>query len=133
MNSGIWHQSEKKLTFLEIMLFAQAAKSSHYFDRYIQWLESALELEKSQQWTKKLQKMIKKAKLDHDKAFKASLVSTYANIGSPQTNQNLIRKIKTLVFNLTEYTPCAGRNRTAGSRWGPYTAGSSMTQNNGIY
>ena len=86
-DSGIWHHSEKKLTFQEIMLFAQAAKSSHYFDRYIQWLESALELEKSQQWNKKLQKMIKKAKLDHDKAFKASLVSTYANIGSPQTNQ----------------------------------------------
>ena len=94
MNSGIWHQSEKKLTFLEIMLIAQAAKSSHYFDRYIQWLESALELANSQQWTKKLQKMIKKAKLDHDKAFKASLVSTYSNISSSQSNQkHLLQKV----------------------------------------
>ena len=75
-NSGLWHQSEQKLTFQEVLLIADAAKSSHYFDRHVQWLQSALSMAKNHYWLKKLEKDIKKAKSMHDKAYKVSLVST---------------------------------------------------------
>ena len=37
IDSGLVHQSEKKLTFQEVLVIAEAAKSSHYFDRHVQW------------------------------------------------------------------------------------------------
>ena len=74
--SGLWHKSEQKLTFQEVLLIADAAKSSHYFDRHVQWLQSAISMAKNHHWFKKLEKDIKKAKSMHDKAYKVSLVST---------------------------------------------------------
>ena len=40
-DSGLVHQSEKKLTFQEVLVIAEAAKSSHYFDRHVQWWVSS--------------------------------------------------------------------------------------------
>ena len=73
-DSGIWYQSEKKLDIQEILIIAKAAKQSHYFDRYVQWLEFALFMAKSQNMRMRLERLIKKAKSDHDKAFQTSLV-----------------------------------------------------------
>jgi hypothetical protein len=50
-------------------------KSCKYVNEIPQRLESALSLTKSLHLVKKLQKDIKKAKILHDKAFRASLVS----------------------------------------------------------
>ena len=66
----------------------KAAKLSNYFDRYVQWLESALSMSKSQTMIEKLQKLIKKAKSDHDKAFKASLVQIFS-LGLGCWNENI--------------------------------------------
>ena len=41
-DSGLVHQSEKKLTFQEVLVIAEAAKSSHYFDRHVQWWVSSI-------------------------------------------------------------------------------------------
>ena len=40
-DSGLVHQSEKKLSFQEVLVIAEAAKSSHYFDRHVQWWVSS--------------------------------------------------------------------------------------------
>ena len=75
LNSGICHKSENKLTFKEVLIIAEAARKSHYFDRHVQWLQSAVLLAENQRLIKKLQKDIKKAKSVHDKAYESSLVS----------------------------------------------------------
>ena len=74
-NSGLWHHSEKKLSFQEVLFIAEAAMSSNYFDRHVQWLESALSMAKHKKWIKKLEKSVKNAKLMHDNAYKSLLVS----------------------------------------------------------
>ena len=56
------------------LVISKAAKLSHYFDRYVQWLESASSMTNDKNMKEKLQKLIKKAKLDHDRAFQTSLV-----------------------------------------------------------
>ena len=73
--SGLCHHSEKKLSFQDVLLIAEAAKSSKYFDRHVQWLESALSMANDTKWIKKLQKMVKNAKSIHDKVYKSVLVS----------------------------------------------------------
>ena len=74
-NSGLWHHSEKKLSFQEVLMIAETAKSSKYFDRHVQWLESALSIANNIKWIKKLQKMVKNAKSMHDKVYESVLVS----------------------------------------------------------
>ena len=74
-NSGLSHHSEKKLSFQEVLMIAEVAKSSKYFDRHVQWLESALSIANNIKWIKKLQKMVKNAKSMHDKVYKSVLVS----------------------------------------------------------
>ena len=74
-NSGLSHHSEKKLSFQEVLMIAETAKSSKYFDRHVQWLESALSIANNIKWIKKLQKMVKNAKSMHDKVYKSVLVS----------------------------------------------------------
>ena len=53
-NSDIVHKSIKKLTFPEIILISQAAGVSGYFDRKIEWLESAIPLAESEDDLKNL-------------------------------------------------------------------------------
>ena len=79
-NSGLCHHSEKKLSFQEVLFIAEAALSSNYLDRHVQWLESALSMTKNEKWIKKLQKSVKNAKLMHDNAYKSLLVSFLYNI-----------------------------------------------------
>ena len=74
-NSGLCHHSEKKLSFQEVLFIAEAAMSSNYFDRHVQWLESALSIANNIKWIKKLQKMVKNAKSMHDKVYESVLVS----------------------------------------------------------
>ena len=76
-NSGLWHHSENKLSLEEVLLIAEAAKSSNYFYRHVQWLESALSMAKNKKWVKKLQKNVKNAKLMHDNVYKSLLVSFF--------------------------------------------------------
>ena len=65
-NSDIVHKSIKKLTFPEIILISQAAGVSGYFDRKIEWLESAIPLAKSEDDLKNLKVEINIAKAEYN-------------------------------------------------------------------
>ena len=62
----IVYKSIKKMTFDEIFLISQAAGMSGYFDRKIEWLESAIPLAKSEDDLKNLKIEINNAKAEYN-------------------------------------------------------------------
>ena len=75
----VWIQTVK-----DVLVILKAAKVSHYFDRYVQWLESASSMTNDKNMKEKLHKMIKKAKLDHDRESQTSLVLFWYESGVMQ-------------------------------------------------
>ena len=69
VNDVIENRSEKKFSLDEILLIADAAGKSQYFDRKVEWLYSALSLAKTKHDQKLIKVKIQKSKHIHDKAF----------------------------------------------------------------
>ena len=82
-NSDIVHKSIKKLTFPEIILISQAAGVSGYFDRKIEWLESAIPLAKSEDDLKNLKVEINIAKAEYNGDH---IQKIYETISFPETS-----------------------------------------------
>ena len=69
VNDVIENRSQNKFSLDEILLIADAAGKSQYFDRKVEWLYSALSLAKTEHDQKLIKIKIQKSKDIHDKVF----------------------------------------------------------------
>ena len=108
--STLKSRSHKNLTLNEVLSISNAAGKSQYFDRKVEWLQSALSLAKDEKKRKIIEKKIQESKQRHDKAFEViSKAGTFTEASHLYWTQNkgsahhstphIIKKITKMEFS----------------------------------
>ena len=78
IDNGLDLRSHKNISLDEVLLISNAAEKTQYFDRKLEWLQSALSLAKNEKSKKKMiEKKIKDSKIKHDKGPFIYYVATF--------------------------------------------------------
>ena len=78
LDNGLDLRSHKNIPLDEVLLISNAAEKSKYFDRKLEWLQSALSLAQNEKRKKKMiEKKIKDTKIKHDKGPFIYYVDTF--------------------------------------------------------